>query len=235
MPIKDHPPISPGRSQSLAEIVYDQMLSLIRSGSWSARMRLPSEVDLVRHFGMSRPVIRQALARLRDEGLIQSRQGSGSFVCGPEPEAQVQFPTIASIADLQSFLNFREGMEGEAAAMAATFRTESQLAKIDAAAESLMETDEPALLSQSDFAFHLAVAEASTNPFYVNTVSSLKEHIFLGMSLTWNFSGRRADFRGAVVTQHAAIISAIKARDADAARAAMRAHLEWERSRLMTG
>ncbi|WP_454856301.1 FadR/GntR family transcriptional regulator [Rhizobium binxianense] len=235
MPTQERPPLSVGRNQSLADVVYENMLALIRNGSWSARMRLPSEIELARHFGMSRPVIRQALARLREDGLIQSRQGSGSFVRSVEPEPQVQFPAIGSVADLESFLNFREGVEGEAAAVAARRRTDAELEKIHAAARRLADIAEHALLSQTDFAFHLAVAEASGNPFYVNTLTSLKEHMSLGLSLAWNFSGGRSDFRNTVIAQHAAIVAAIEAHDAGAARSAMRAHLQWERSKLMTG
>jgi DNA-binding FadR family transcriptional regulator len=227
--------LSVGRNQSLADVAYEDMLALIRSGSWSARMRLPTESELARQFGISRPVIRQALARLREDGLIHSRQGSGSFVRNIEPEAQVQFPAIGSIADLQQFLNFREGVEGEAASMAATGRTNEQMQVILAAAQELRGAADSALLSQSDFTFHLAVAEASGNSFYVNTLTSLKDHMFMGMSLAWNFSGGRTDFRDSVISQHAAIVNAIEACDPAAAREAMRSHIQWERSRLMTG
>lgn len=211
------------------------MLGLIRNGSWSARMRLPTESELARHFGISRPVIRQALARLRDDGLIYSRQGSGSFVRNIEAEPQVQFPAIGSVADLQQFLNFREGVEGEAASMAAVGRSNEQMQSIREAAQQLGGEADLAVLSQRDFAFHLAVAEASANSFYVNTLTSLKDHMFMSMSLAWNFSGGKADFRDTVAKQHDAIVRAIEARDPAAAREAMRSHIQWEQSRLMTG
>lgn len=235
MSTDERPALSISRNQSLADVVYEDMLGLIRSGSWAARMRLPTEADLARHFGISRPVVRQALARLRDDGLIYSRQGSGSFVRNIEPEPQVQFPAIGSIADLQQFLNFREGVEGEAAMMAATGRSEEQMQAIRLVAQQVNAAADLAALSQGDFAFHLAVAEASGNSFYVNTLTSLKEHMFTAMSLAWNFSGGRNDLRDTATAHHTAIVNAIETRDAGAARDAMRSHIEWERSRLMTG
>ena len=69
-----------GKQQTLGDVVYGQMLAMILDGQLPANARLPSELALARKFGVSRPVVRQALAKLRDERLIASRQGSGSFV-----------------------------------------------------------------------------------------------------------------------------------------------------------
>lgn len=223
------------RGQNLADSVHDAMLALIRDGSWTTGMKLPSELSLSQHFGTSRPIVRQALARLRDDGLVQSRQGSGSYLSGSQPIEEIHYPEIASIADLESFLNFREGIEGEAAALAALSRTDFHIDNIEKTARNLQESHEAGLQFQCDFAFHRAVAEASANPFYVNAVTSLKDHISLGMSVTWRLANRRPDFLEAVIDQHLAITEAIRSQDSDAARKAMRSHLKWERSRLMSG
>lgn len=233
LPVDERPPLGLIRSSSLTDTVYKDMLRLIRDGSWPPRMRLPSEVELAKHFGISRPVVRQALARLREGGLIQSRQGSGSFVCNIEREPQVQFPAIGSIADLKSFLKFREGVEGEAAAMAAAGCSDASLVKISAAAMRLEKTGELELLSENDFGFHLAIAESTNNPFYINTLKSLRDNIRTGIGLAWNFADLRGDFLSGIHEQHHAVVTAIKARDPSNARDAMRAHLSWERARLM--
>jgi DNA-binding GntR family transcriptional regulator len=75
-------PLTIGRGATLAEMVYAQMLELIEEGTWTPGVRLPSEAALSRRFGISRPVVRQALARLRESGLVQSRRGSGSYIAG---------------------------------------------------------------------------------------------------------------------------------------------------------
>jgi DNA-binding FadR family transcriptional regulator len=233
--IVDRPPLTIGRGKTLAEVAFDAMLECINNGTWAPRMRLPTEAELAREFTMSRPVIRQALARLRDMGLIQSRQGSGSFVCEPPPadavDPGIQFPAISNLADLEAFLNYREGVEGEAAATAARRHTETQFQEIVAAVEAL-DRDSSA---RGDYAVHLAIAVASNNSFYVNALVSVREQVMFGLNLEWNFSGAQPSFRDAVTTQHRAILEAIRQRDAEGARSHMRNHLRWARSKLLTG
>lgn len=233
--IVERPALTIGRDRTLAEVAFDAMFKLIEDGSWAPRMRLPTEAEMARSFGMSRPVIRQALARLREMGLIQSRQGSGSFVCdiprAGDVDPQVQFPPIANLADLDAFLNYREGVEGEAAATAARRHTEAQFRDIRAAAVALSKDPSAA----ADYGFHLAIARASNNSFYVNALISVKEQIMVGLTLEWNFSGSQTAFRDTVTQHHGAIVEAIDRREADAAREAMRTHLRWARSKLLTG
>lgn len=240
MAIEERPPYVLEQGQSLAEVAHSQMLALIGDGSWSPRSRLPSETELARRFGMSRPVIRQALAKLRDAGLIQSRQGSGSFVIGPpeaveQPPERVAFPAIGSIADITAFVSFREGMEGEIAATAALNRSQADLSAILGVLGRFREKRALGERPQDDFAFHLAIAEATGNPFYVNSLSSLREQMMMGMGLLWNFSADSADFRGVVAGHHEAIYDAIRRQDAEAARDAMRQHLRWASARILRG
>ena len=228
--------IGPGRT--LAEVAYDEMARSIREGAWPAHMRLPSELQLARQYSMSRPVIRQALARLRQEGLIQSRQGSGSFVrdtAQPAQPIEPQFPPILSLADLDAFLTFREGLEVEAAATAARRHTEAQLQQIREAAMRVAGGASDTSNAGNDYAFHLAVAAASNNSFYANSLVSLREHLMVGLNLEWSFSGTQPEFRGTVAEHHRAIIEAIEKRLPEEARAAMRTHLQWARSKLVLG
>ncbi|WP_052731781.1 FadR/GntR family transcriptional regulator [Devosia geojensis] len=225
-----------GRHQSLSSVVYNEMRALIMQGKWTPSSRLPSEAELCKQFNVSRPVVRQALAALRDDGLVLSRQGSGSFVQpGVVPtasEPQVQFPPLTSVADLESFLNFREGIEGEAAAIAARRHTEPQLQTLREVAAHLGASSS---LAEGDYEFHRAVAAASGNPFYLNSLESLRSHIMFGLGITWTFGAGQGDFQQTVQTHHGALVEAIAARDAGAARDAMRRHLQWERAKLMTG
>lgn len=228
-----------GRDRTLSDVAHDEMTRLIREGDWPARMRLPSELELARQFGMSRPVIRQALARLRNEGLIQSRQGSGSFVRELDQtapaEPQVQFPAISSLADLDAFLNFREGLEVEAAAAAARRHTDAQIQEMKAAAQRVSRGTRENSGAISDYEFHVAVAAASNNSFYANSLASLRDHMLIGLNLEWSFSGTQPEFRDNVTAQHQAIMDAIAGRDPELARSAMRTHLQWARSKLATG
>lgn len=240
MAIEERPPYVMEQGQRLAEVAHNQMRALIEDGSWSPRSRLPSETELARRFGMSRPVIRQALARLRDDGLIQSRQGSGSFVMepmdGPDiAPKQVAFPAISSFADITAFAAFREGMEGEIAAAAALHRTDAHLAAIAAALERFEDKKPLAERPQDDFDFHLAIAEATGNPFFINSLTSLRDQMLMGMNLIWSFSADSPVFRQTVTQQHRAVYEAIARGDDNAARSAMKDHLQWASARMFRG
>src|SRR5918996_3117709 len=115
--------------------IYDGIVGLIVSGEFAENARLPSEVELARRFGASRPVVREALARLRDDGLVISRQGSGSYVTRRPDDAVLRFVPVESIADIQRCFEFRVGLEGVAAALAAARWQDEDLADIQAALE----------------------------------------------------------------------------------------------------
>jgi DNA-binding FadR family transcriptional regulator len=220
-------------TQKLSDVCHQQMLNLIHDGTWAVNTRLPSEDEMANHFGVSRPVIRQALARLREDGLITSRRGSGSFVTGDQ-SGDIRFPDIASIADLELFTCFLEGVEGEAAALAAERCSEQQLNSLRAL--SACSNGSSGMMGASeDFEFHVGIADASGNPFYANTLRSLRAQITLCMNLTWKLATLGTDFKAQVKQQHLSILDAIEAGDSEKARAAMRYHVRWAHSRLMNG
>ena len=72
--------LSETRRPSLADQVYDQLLAKILEEEYPVHSRLPAEELLAQTFGVSRPIVRAALSRLRDDGIVQSRRGSGSYV-----------------------------------------------------------------------------------------------------------------------------------------------------------
>src|ERR1700742_2067166 len=118
-----------GPSQRLlGDKVYEDLLQLLGTPGFEARARLPGETALSQRLGVSRPVLRQALARLRDEGRVYARKGSGTFVTDALPQARpMSIGTLENIADIRAFLEFRLFMEGEAAARAALTRTTDQM------------------------------------------------------------------------------------------------------------
>src|ERR671916_1206506 len=117
--------------------IYEKLFERIVAGEFPVNARLPSETELARRFGASRPVVREALARLRDDGLIVSRQGSGSYVRRRPDQAVLQFVPVGSIADIQRCFEFRAGLEAAAAALAATRWEDGDLADIKAAFDEI--------------------------------------------------------------------------------------------------
>src|SRR5688500_3774647 len=163
--------------------IYDGIVGRIWSGELAENTRLPSEIDLSRRFGVSRPVVREALARLRDDGLIVSRQGSGSYVTRRPDGAVLRFVPVGSIADIQRCFEFRVGLEGAAAALAADRWQSDDLAEIRSAYEALETSISTGQLGvDADARFHQAIARATHNHYHVSVQLSLQTHITLGMN-----------------------------------------------------
>ncbi|MEO8242803.1 MAG: GntR family transcriptional regulator, partial [bacterium] len=107
------------RAMLLADVVYDSIRRAIANGEFAEDERLPGENAMAEQFDVSRPVIRSALKRLRDEGLVTSRQGSGSYISTSVVPKPLAFQPLETIADLQRCYEFRLTIEPAAAALAA--------------------------------------------------------------------------------------------------------------------
>lgn len=228
---------SDDREPKLSHQIYERIFELIVSGEYPERSRLPSEFELSRRFGASRPIVREALARLRDDGLIVSRQGSGSYVQRRPDAAVLRFVPVGSVADIQRCFEFRVGLEGAAAALAALRWEEEDLAEIRAALQDLDDCIREGRLGvEADARFHRAIAEATHNPFHVSVQRSLEPHVAFGMNLARNLSLLRPTARLRIVQdEHEVIVQAIEARDSARAQKAMEAHVENARRRVFEG
>ena len=217
--------------QGLTHRVIAELRDRIESGELRPGDKLPTEQALIRHFGVSRTVIREAVAGLRADGLVEPRQGVGVFVLEPAaPNAELPRLTLPTrkISDIIESLELRTAVEVEAAGLAAVRCSPAQEAEIHSrlkAFEVRLRAGEPT--EAEDFAFHVAVAEAANN-------QQFKEFLaFLGRR-TIPRSQLRLAAGGAIQPpasddklygEHCAIFDAILAHDPDAARAAMRRHL----------
>lgn len=227
---------APRPKLGLADRVYHLIYSRISNGDYPANQKLPSEKVLAEEFGVSRPILREALERLRDQGLIHSRQGAGSFVREIRT-APLGFARVETIADIQRCYEFRLCIETMAARLAAERRSEQGLEAL-ATALSLMEgaTDSQTHREDADFAFHLAIAQAANNQYFEASMRALREHIYVGMKLhgqSLMTDGAKA--LRAVFGEHSEIFEAIRDGDGDRAAALMSRHLTHSRSRLFGG
>lgn len=223
----------PARSK-LSDQIYEEIRRSIESEEWGAGMRIATELELSDKYGVSRPVVREALARLKSEKLIDSKRGSGSFVIKPPGNVVKGFRPIATVVDLIHGFELRLSVEADTASFAAARRTLSQLEAIRAAAMTLRPGDANESFGDADFRFHLAIAEATGNPMYASTMTMLREQILFGMRLTGVMSPPSAvDRVGTVQREHDRIIEAIDRQDAEGAREAMAEHLRLARKRLL--
>lgn len=230
-------PRSDNSEAKLSAGIYQRIFELIVTGEFPVNARLPSEAQLSQRFEASRPVVREALARLRDDGVIVSRQGSGSYVKQRPDTAVLRFTPVGSIADIQRCFEFRVGLEGAAAALAAQRWEEHDLAQIRRKLDALETCIRDGSLGvDADEQFHLAIAKATHNGYYVAVQSSLQPHLAFGMNLTRNLSLLRARERLRLVQdEHIAIVDAIAAREPKKARTAMEKHIENARTRMFEG
>lgn len=230
--VREVPRTKPG----LADRVYHLLYSRISNGDYPANQKLPPEKVLAEEFGVSRPILREALERLREQGLIHSRQGAGSFVREVK-SVPLGFARVETIADIQRCYEFRTCIETMAARLAAERRNGESLAEI-ATALSLMEgaTDSQTHREDADFAFHLAIAKAANNQYFEASMRALREHIYVGMKL----HGQSLMTDGAkalknVFGEHSAIFGAIRDGDGETAARLMNDHLVHSRERLFGG
>ncbi|WP_206030227.1 FadR/GntR family transcriptional regulator [Roseomonas sp. AR75] len=217
--------------------LYEALLGRILCGDYAPGERLPSEEVLAAEFGVSRPVLRQALARLREEDFISSRRGSGSYVRRPEEADPAPFAPISCVADIERCFEFRLTIESRAAGLAARHRGKAQLQALkDAHAhlEAVLKTG--ALGNEADFRFHDAVADATGNRFFLETLHVLRPHIDTCMRMLPRLAQRRSPARIASVrAEHRAILDAILLGDADAAERAMATHIARAQRRIFEG
>ncbi len=229
-------PADIARRRCLSDDIFDRMVRAIKSGAYGPDERLPTEHDLAAEFEVSRPTIREALRRLREQGLIYSRRGAGSFVRQTGLREPLGFGQLASIADLDRCYEFRLTLEPEGAARAA-LRHDAQALETISRQLGLMRdaTERARHREDADFAFHLAIAEASGNPYFATAMQALKDHIAVGMQ--FHGAALKAAPMGLeeVYDEHAAIFAAIRARKADTARDLMARHLKGSRDRLFEG
>ncbi len=224
------------RRKGLADHVFDKLNRAIKSGAYGADERLPTEHDLASEFEVSRPIIREALRRLRAQGLIYSRRGAGSFVRQPGLRAPLGFGTVASIADLERCYEFRITLEPAAAAAAADRHTPEAMGAIETAlAEMRDATERQRHREDADFAFHLAIARASDNRYIATAMEALQDHIAVGMQFHGRSLKVTPDGLAQVYAEHRAIRDTIREGRAAQAQDLMRAHLIGSRERLFQG
>ncbi|WP_394891433.1 FadR/GntR family transcriptional regulator [Mesorhizobium sp. AaZ16] len=224
------------RRPKLSESVVSAIRGQVLSGEFAPGQKLPTESQLTETFGVSRTVIREAIATLAADGLVEARQGAGVFVINHPAQA---FAAIShelgnKISHALNVLEVRMGIEIESAGLAATRRNSAQEARIQEAFfefERLLDSRQAT--GKVDFAFHRAIAAATNNPFYVEVLDALGSRtIPCDVASPWGTeSVLTHEYQVGLQREHLAILNAISASDPDSARAAMRAHLSASQER----
>jgi DNA-binding FadR family transcriptional regulator len=204
----------------------------IAAGQYAPGARLPSEAQLTEAHGVSRTVVREAIAALRSDRLVEARQGAGVFVL--EPQA-TQRPGILSLNNIDlarvsstiELLELRTAVEVEAAGLAALRRSPAQEEMIfdrHYALRACLDASQPS--SEADFALHIAIAEATNNPRFREFLTMIGKNVIPRAALRPDEpEDDQAAYIKLLDEEHNAIVVAISEGDEEGARLAMRRHL----------
>lgn len=226
------------RKGSLPDRIYACVVEEILRGDYKASGKLPTEDMMASRFGVSRPTVREALARLRADGVLESRRGSGSHVVDRHSlPSGTRTTLIRTMADIERYYAFRICVECGAAAAAAEFHTLDGLADIRAKFKTLtVAMDGGQMGIEEDIHLHRAIAHASRNPFFVETVETdvapIQHYMEMARRITDEYSPELAQ---TVQAEHFAIIEAIGRRSPSEASEAARAHLINAKRRIFEG
>ncbi|MFF2962398.1 FadR/GntR family transcriptional regulator [Streptomyces sp. NPDC057963] len=224
--------LDPVRRPSLSTEVLDTLRRQITSGEWPVGTRIPPEPELMRQLGVARGTVREAVRALAHAGLLEVRQGDGTYVRAASELSGAVQRLYADRASAE-LLDVRAALEGKAAHLAATHVTDDDLAALAAALERRAEAwaarDFEGWVS-ADWEFHTRVVDASGNALLAELYRNLTEPLRASMSGLWE----RPGFNGADPAGHEDLLAALRGQDpAEAARQAdinISATAEWHRS-----
>ncbi|SET32280.1 FadR/GntR family transcriptional regulator [Paracoccus homiensis] len=228
------------RGSTLGDQATTALRGQILNGDWPVGTMLPAETALSQTLTVSRSVIREAVSRLKAEGLLESHQGRGVFVASNRPKSgfAIDSRDVDSRRKLAQILELRLGIEIEAAAIAAQRRSQADLDSINRAVEEFaaVQRFDPGRVRDgvdADMAFHRAICVATQNEYYLGLFNYLGASLHEVIEAGRLRSAQRGGDSREAAAEHHTIAAAIKAQDGMAARKLMRRHLALSRDRLL--
>jgi len=213
-------------TQSRHAQVYKQLKESLLSGAWQDGERLPSEAELCKQFGVSRVTVRTALQQLSILGMIETRQGGGSFAkrFSLVDRVNKMHPVLneAAYNDLITVLEYRKIIETGAAALAASRVTKEDIAAMEALYQTMEGSfDNLDVFGEADIAFHAKIANITRNPIVIRVGELLTDIIITSMADVIKLLGPAGSHR-----HHRVILDSLVSRDENRAREAMAAHID---------
>ena len=220
------------KKTNLYEQIADNLEQAIMRPEGEAVTRLPSEMELAKRFNVSRTVIREGLKLLKERGLIQLRNGGGSYVTKPSPDTV--FSAVSRIIHMEHISNddlhnMRLILEVAAARQAALHAQPEDMEALDSIIESMKDHSLPlAERVGKDTEFHIILAKASRNVLlgmFVEVMTMLiKEYMGKGVLIPGGIED--------ALRRHRAVLAAVKTKDPDRAEVAIREHLRVSRQNV---
>lgn len=221
--------VAPVKQRRLSEDIADHLEQMIRDGELAEAERLPSERELMRHFGVGRPSVREALLRLSRMGLVEVRSGERARVTRPTPRVMIEALAgparhmLSAPGGVRDFQNARIFFEVGLARHAAANASKEDLASLGAALEAnRLSIGDLKRFERTDVDFHYVLAVLTRNPIFTAIHAALAE---------WLLEQRRTTLAAGedvkAYEAHKVIYEAIASGDPDRSERAMRDHLEY--------
>lgn len=222
------------RPDSLVERVVQKIQHEIQAGVFAANKRLPAEQTLAEEFKVSRPVIREAIARLKVDHILVTRKGSGAYVSeNPIGNAYRLSARGSEGINFQHVFELRYWAECAAAELAAMRRTKNDICDMERALDDMNRLSHDFILGgMADIAFHRAIAISTRNTYFSGFVDFLARQLQETLRLAWENAAQHAEGPGPAKQEHRIILDAIISADPNAAREAARDHLLAAAKRL---
>lgn len=208
-------PLPPATRGSLVDQAIEAIRTLLANGEWAVGDRIPPEPALASALGVGRNTVREAVRALAHAGLLEVRQGDGTYVASPNEVSALMRRQLAR-TELRHVLEVRHAVETQAAALAATRRTKRDLQRLERALKrrtaAITASDAEAFVD-ADTDFHLGVVAASHNPLLAEIYAGFVDTLRSSLDLPEHGADQ-------FCADHESILLAIRDQDAAAAWAA---------------
>jgi GntR family transcriptional repressor for pyruvate dehydrogenase complex len=215
----------PVGGRSVADDLVARLRRMIFDGELAPGAKLPPERELQAVLGVSRVSVRQALHQLELQGLVDRRPGRGTVVVAPDRSDRavtLVARLTAADRDVRELMDLRAAIEPPIAALAAARATVADVRELRDLVEEMQRTSAVERVTELDEAFHAAIARATHNPLFAQLLDAIRDWLRATRGVGLQSARRRRES----IAAHTRIVAAISARDADAAGAAMRKHID---------
>lgn len=224
------------QKEKVSQIIARELLTMIETGEFPPGSKLPTEMQLTAHFGVSRMPIREALSMLRAAGVINSRQGGGSYVEETTNSTLLQGIRVESddVENIKYLFEMRKILEPEAAYLAALRRTPEQLDKMKSILDRMenKSIEKGTTAMEEDIEFHRSIILSTQNPIMIQTLESLSSLYERALKITLRPNIDLKQKRKAVYNEHREILLAIEAEEPELAKLHCQIHLRNAEQKL---
>lgn len=219
------------RREATTTEIARKLLQYLLVGRFEPGYRLPSERNLASELGVGRSVVREALKSLTLLGIVEVRQGDGTFLRSTESEllpSVIEWGLLLGTRSIDELVEVRRYLETIVASLAAQRRTDADLERLDRHLREMYEAEDAPSFVAADMAFHIAIAETARNAVLLQIMTNVRSLLRVWMRK----NVEDLDDRASVADEHRPVLDAIRAGDPDRAREAMRDHMDRALTRL---